>query len=384
MIKPLFYSIIFLSLLALAAACAPSLTPTPALTPPSSTASPSPPTAAKAPVLTAEEAAWQKIIDAAKKEGKVTIYSYNFVGDIGVAMERGFENRYGIQTDILTGRGAEFFERLKTEKRMGNLVGDLTEGSAVHIQNMKNEGLTVGIAADLPVLREKDVWLADILAMDPVDNHALACSFLTFTPYVNTKFVKAGEEPKQWKDLLLPRWKGQMVLTDPLTSGGPQQLFVTLMREKVIDEDYLKALYKQDLRFSSSIIDEGRLISTGERTLSIRGQDNIYSRFAAEGAPIKAVPMDDGTIISANTTTAFAKAPHPNAAKVFINWFLSAEGQDTYAKASVNSAIRKDVKNYLTPAVQITAKRPMVQTNADLQLATKLFTDRWLDKLWGR
>lgn len=44
----------------------------------------------------------------------------------------------------------------------------------------------------------------------------------------------------------------------------------------------------------------------------------------------------------------------------------------------------KDVKNYLTPAVQITAKRPMVQTNADLQLATKLFSDRWLDKLWGR
>jgi len=92
-----------------------------------------------AKTLTKEEASWNTVVEAAKKEGYLSVYSYNMVGDVGVAVSRAFKAKYGITADIITGRGAEFVERVKTEKRMGRLVADVNDGSSVHSEIMKNE-----------------------------------------------------------------------------------------------------------------------------------------------------------------------------------------------------------------------------------------------------
>ena len=335
------------------------------------------------PLPTSQDAAWQKIVEAAQKEGKLTIYSSNFTGDIGIALNRSFKEKYGIQLDIITGRGAEFIERLKTEKRMGALVGDLHDGNAANTKLMKEQGLTVGIAGELPVLREKDVWVADILRIDPQDKHLISFNFILYSPYVNTNIVKSGEEPKVWRDYLDPKWKGTMVAVNPTTSAGLFNQFVPLMREKVIDEDFLKALYKQDLRFSRTLEDEATLLSRGERSISISGNNISFSRYISEGAPIRAVEFSHGTVLSA-ILVAFDGAPHPNAAKVFINWLLSPEGQTIWGKGNSVASVRKDVSNFLPQAAQVTPKRFILSTAEDGDEVAKLFTERWLDKLWGR
>ena len=369
-------------LLVILAACAPGNAPTPA---------PAAPTPAKTTVPTSnlspptsQDAAWDKIVEAAKKEGQLTIYSYSFVGDIGIAMSRAFKDRYGITVDIVTGRGAEFLERVKTEKRIGGLVADMTEGSALHLKNMKKEGLTINVSNELPVFRDKDIWVANIFGIDPQDKHVIAFNFTLYTPFVNSNLVKSGDEPKVWKDFLDPKWKGKIIATDPLTSGGLYQLFVPLLREKVIDDDFLKALNKQDLRFSSALPDEGGILARGERHISLRGVDSVYARFVAEGAPIKAIAINDGTVLSVLTTAAYAGAPHPNAAKVFINWFLSPEGQTIFGKNATVASVRKDVPSFLPLPARITPVRPILLTNEDNDQATQFFRDRYLEKLWGR
>ncbi len=371
-----------LILLTILAACAPSSAPTPAPAPttPAQVTVP----ASNVPLPASQDPAWDKIVEAAKKEGKLTIYSYSFVGDIGIAMSRAFKDRYGISVDIVTGRGAEFLERVKTEKRIGGLVADMTEGSALHLKNMKNEGLTINVTGDLPVFREKDIWVADILGIDPKDKNVIAFNFTIYTPFVNSNLVKPGDEPKVWKDFLDPKWKGKIIATDPLTSGGLYQLFVPLMREKVIDDEFLKALKQQDLRFSSALPDEGGILARGERHISLRGVDSVYARFAAEGAPIRAIAINDGTVLSVLTTAAYAGAPHPNAAKVFINWFLSPEGQTVFGKNATVASVRKDVPNFLPIPARITPVRPILLTNEDNDQATQFFRDRYLEKLWGR
>ncbi len=371
-----------LILLTILAACAPSSAPSPAPAPTTSVQPASPLPSAKP--QTPEDAAWDKIVEAAKKEGNLTIYSYSFVGDIGIAMSRAFKDRYGISVDIVTGRGAEFLERVKTEKRIGSLVADMTEGSALHLKNMKNEGLTINVTDDLPAFREKDVWVANIFGIDPQAKHVIAFNFTLYTPFVNSNLVKPGEEPKVWKDFLDPKWKGKIIATDPLTSGGLYQLFVPLMREKVIDDNFLKALKQQDLRFSSALPDEGGILARGERHISLRGVDSVYARFAAEGAPIRAIAINDGTVLSVLTTAAYAGAPHPNAAKVFINWFLSPEGQTIFGKNATVASVRKDVSNFLPLQARITPVRPILLTNEDNDQATQYFRDRYLEKLWGR
>ena len=376
-----FYLIFLAALLTVIMGCSPNDAPT--QTPTTNTPVPLV-TPKTTPNLTTEETAWNKVVEAAKKEGKLTIYSFNLVGDVGIAVGRAFQDAYGISTDIITGRGAEFTERVKTEKRMGRLVADLTEGNATNLKGMKLEGLTISVASELPVLKEKDVWLADVLGMDPQDKHLIIFNFTVYSPYVNTSIIKPGEEPTVWKDLLDPKWKGKMVLTDYTTSAGPYQLFVPLLREKVIDEEFLKALYKQDLRFASALPDEAGLLSRGERPLSIRGSNNTYSRFITEGAPIKAVELKDGLVLSVITMAAFNGGPHPNAAKVFMNWFLSPGGQGAYSKAASTSTARKDVPTSLPKAAQISPQRPILLTNEYTDEATNLFRDRWLGKLWGR
>ena len=371
-----------ITILFIMSACAPNAIPTPSVTKPTTPAPATPPTS-NLSLPTSQDAAWNKIVEAAKKEGKLTTYSYNLVGDIGLAVSKTFKERYGLDLEIITGRGAEFIERLKTEKRMGKLVGDVSDGNPTFIRMMKKEELTTPTAKDLIVLRDKDVWVADIVS-DPKDGHLLTFTFSMVTTFVNTKLVKAGEEPKTWQELLSPKWKGNMILTDPSTSAGTYDTFVPLLREKIINADFLKALNGQDLRFSSALPDEAGVLSRGERSLSIRGAVTTYSSFVKQGAPIRAIALNDTAVLAPLLMASFEGSPHPNSARVFINWFLSAEGQTVYGKAAGISSIRKDVENFLPEGARVTLGRPIVLSAEDSDESAKLFRDRWLLKLWGR
>lgn len=379
------FFIFIMLLVTILIACAPKTAPTTAPSQPMSTQPAIVATPVPAP-KTSEDTAWAKVIEAAKKEGTVNMYSYNLVGDVGLAVANGFYERYGIKLEIITGRGAEFLERLKTEKRMGRVVADAADGSSLHLLNYKNEGFSISLPDKVPVFREQGVWLTNVFGLDPKDKHIAGLSLNFYSPWINTKkLATPADMPQVWRDLLKPQWKGNMILTDPTTSGGPQQFFVPLMREKVIDEDYLKALYKQDLLLSSSLLEEGRMLARGERAMSIRGSISTLAKFAAEGAPIKAIDMKDGVVeLISPTAVVISGGPHPNAALLFMNWFLSKEGHTAFTKAASAPPVRKDVTDPSPETARITPQKPIVQTMKDLDDALELFKSNWLNKLWGR
>ena len=375
--------VIALSVLVLSVACStpnvPSGPPVPA------TPAPASPSTSNLMPPTSQEASWNAVIEAAKKEGKVNLYSFNLVGDIGIAVGKAFKDKYGITVDIITGRGAEILERVKTEKRLGNLTADIHDGSSVFTTSMKTEGLTISVADQLPVFRETAVWRANVFGLDIKDKHIAALSVYYQSPWINTRLIAPKDAPQMWRDLLKPEWKGKMILTDPTTSGGPQQFFVPLIREKVVDEEYLKALYQQDLLFATSLQDEARVLARGERPISIRGTVATYSRFAVEGAPIRAIDIKDGVVqVLSPTLVIFGGGPHPNATKLYYNWFMSAEGQGVWTKSASITSIRSDVPDSAPEASWITPQRPVLQTMEDNDRAAQLFKDRWPNTLWGR
>ena len=338
--------------------------------------------AAKA--VSAEDVAWNKVVEAAKKEGKVTAYSYNWVGDIGMEVKKTFESRYGISLDIITGRGAEFIERLKTERRLNQRAGDFTEGSPGHITSMKADGLVISVTTELPALREKDVWWVDPAYLDPVDRVNLTLTQQVDSPTINTNLVKPGEEPQSWKDLLDPKWKGKMSLRDPKLSALIIAMFVGLLDKKIWDENYMKALHKQELKYIISTIDEARMLSQGEIYMSALGSGNGMTRFAAQGAPIRVVTMKEGEIVSGISMAVIANAPHPNAAKVLINWVLSQEGQSVVGKGLSALPVRKDVPDFRPLTVRTKMVNPIMVTQANLDEGSKRYQDRWYDKVVGR
>lgn len=363
----------------LAAACAPA--PAPSASP----APPAAPVSAAAPGPGAEDAAWAKVVMEAKKEGVVNVYSYSWVGNIGIEISQAFEKRYGIKFNLITGTLAEFLERIKTEKRMGRVVADFTEGSSLHISNMKLEGLLTSVADELPAMREKAIWDVHPLALDSDHKKNIVFRATTYTPYVNTRLVPAGKEPTSLKDLLNPEWKGKMTLTEPNLSAGAYQYFVPLLNKGIIDEEYIKALYRQDLRYPTALPEELRLLSAGESHIQIRGVDSVSPRFIQEGAPIKAIDIKEGTVISPSSIAAIEGGPHPNGTKVLVNWLIAPEGQTVAHKAAGSRGVRNDVPvDFRPPAARTKATNQILLTMEYNDQATKYFREKWYDKVTGR
>ena len=241
----------------LALSCTPATAPSPATTslppqaPPAEAAVPtsnlSPIRQAQGMSPTSQDPAWQKVLEAAKKEGKVTLYSFSMIGDAGIAISKAFENRYGIKVDIVTGRGAEFIERIRTEQRMNQVTADIMDGSSTHTFNLKAAGATVS-TLDIPVLKEKDIWRIDPLAAD-AEGHLLVQRSHNISAWVNTNLVKPGQEPKSLRDLAKPEWKGKILVSDPAVSTSAYIIFWPLVERGYLDMEFVRSLKNQDLKF---------------------------------------------------------------------------------------------------------------------------------------
>jgi len=356
---------------------------TPAPTSPATSNAAQPTTAPAAnqssPILQAD-AAWQKVVDAAKKEGKLTIYSFTLIGDVGIATANAFTNRYGINVDIVTGRGAEFIERIKTEQRIGQVMVDVMEGNPTHILNVKANGHTISIK-DVPVLKEKDAWRIDPLVNDS-GGHLIGHRILTFSPLINTKLVKPADEPKSYKDILKPYWKGKISTGDPALTSADYVTFVTMLNHKAIDLEFLRALGNQDLKFFPGTVDSARALSRGEYAMHLSNSDSASASFIKEGAPLKPIPMEEGSVVQASTVAVIKNAPHPNAALVFVNWMATKEGQEVYTKAVGITSVRKDVPNY--SPVPIEPKKVIAHTEEDANDVAKRFSEKFLVQLWKK
>lgn len=356
----------------LGSACAPA-----PVSPPSALPTSAPAPAALQPASTPrpEEAAWQKVVAEAKKEGRLTAYDFFLVGDVGLAVSRAFEARYGIQLEMIPGRGAEMLERMKTERRMGKMMADMVGGSSPNTINMKKEGLTAGVSGLLPVFREKDVWSVDPLALDP-EGHVMGFNFSNYHGYINTKLMKPEDAPRSLQDYLKPQWKGKIIARDPIISSAEYISFVPLLNRGIIDLAYVKALGEQNLRFHVSPVGSVEMLARGEAPLSLPLSDSTTGPTALTGAPIQAIPLAHGTLAYMSAIAAVKGAPHPNAALVYLNWRFSQEGQSVFGKAAGQASVRKDVTDFRSPAIRAPLKDVIVVTAKDMDDAAQMFQDK--------
>lgn len=368
-------SLVFLLATAILAACAPA--PSPAVSPtPSSApvAAPRPAPASATRALTQQEIAWAKTIEAAKKEGRVTFYTFSFVGDIGLALTKAFEDQFGIKVDMITGRGAEFIERLKTEQRTGNQTADITEGSPTHLTNMKLSGITVALP-DLPVLREKDTWKVHPNYLDP-DGHVLSYTPTYMWGWINTKLVKPGEEPKSHMELLEPRWQGKVLVNDPRVSVGAYTTWLQFVNKGLLPKDYIERLGKN----------KPLMVTGGGMGLDklVREEAPVYMAFpafqgtlmVAQGAPIRPFDTAEGVTAQTLAHAVIKNSPHPNAARLLANWLLEKQGQEAYAQAILGDPIRTDVPQSYPASLRLTPKKPVWSTVADIDAGAKAMREQ--------
>jgi iron(III) transport system substrate-binding protein len=290
------------------------------------------------------QAEWQRVTAAAKKEGKVVV-SVPPSAELRKALQENFEKHYGIELELVTGRGSAIVKKIADEHRAGMHYFDVhTGGSGSIIYGLAGIIDPVEAQFILPEVRDPKNWWGGHLYVDKT--HRYAYSFLAFVQeaiWYNTDLMKP-EEVRSYDDLLDPKWKGKIGYSDPRAGGAGQGNWTFLWKTR--GEDFLKKLVQQKPVIMREERPLAELLVKGSVAITIGLDIDNFGPFVKAGLPIKPLPqLKDGTypVTGSGTLAVIKNPPHPNATKLFINWLLSREGQETYQKALGEPTRRLDV-----------------------------------------
>ena len=306
---------------------------------------------------------WEKVIDAAKKEGKVTI-SLPASNEMKKQIEEQFKKRYGIEVETYTARGSSAVRRMADEFKAGVRYFDLhIGGSSSIVSGMLAEGILDPVEPwlVLPEVKDPKQWWGGHLWVDNAKRFVYSFqAYLSEVIWYNTDLVKPNEI-RSMDDFLNPKWKGRIGYLDPRTPGAGDSTWSFMWQVK--GEDYLKNLVAQDLYLGRDQRLLAESLAKGRVAVMIGLSYYSYLPFLKAGLPVKSLPKlkegNYGTGGSGNL--AIIKGPaHPNSTRVFVNWVLGREGQEVTSRTLGQATRRLDVDTrFLKESGTIAAKDVM-------------------------
>jgi iron(III) transport system substrate-binding protein len=286
------------------------------------------------------------MVAAAEKEGKVVWYASVDV-KVAEAVAKEFKAQYPkIEVEVERSGSERVLQRINQEYQSNIFNVDVVNSSdASHFLFWKQQKW---LAAHTPpdVKRFPDGY------KDPEGYYATWRASLSCMAY-NTNIVKEADAPKGYKDLLDPKWKGKLTKAHPGYSGTA--LTGTYAITKALGWGYLEQLAKQGVQQLQSTTATPKSIASGERAVMVDGNEyNVFIEMAAK-SPVKPIYAVEGTPFIASPTAIFAKAPHPNAARVVQNFIYTAKIQQLLVDVGGQRSLHPDVKEPAgrTPLAQI-------------------------------
>jgi ABC-type Fe3+ transport system substrate-binding protein len=308
-------------------------------------------------------AEWDKVVDAAKKEGKVTV-SIPASAEMRKQLEDQFKKRYGVEVEIFTSRGSAGVRRMADEFKAGVRHFDLhIGGSSSIISGMLNEGILDPIEPwlALPEVKDPKQWWGGHLWVDNAKRFIyMFQAYLSEIIWYNTDLVKPNEI-RSFDDFLNPKWKDKIGYLDPRTPGAGDSTWSFMWQVK--GEEYLKKLVAQDLYLGRDQRLLAESLAKGRVAVMVGLSYYSFLPFLKAGLPIKSLPtLKEGTYGTGGSgNLAIIKASaHPNSTKVFVNWLLGREGQEVVSRALGQATRRLDVDTrWLRESGTIAAKDHM-------------------------
>ena len=163
---------------------------------------------------------WQKVVEAAKKEGKLVIYTASIGSPFHKAVVKAFEQKYGIRVELLEARASEVRERVRVEQAAGRFLGDIHHNGSTTTWLMTRDGNFQPHGA-IPNIK-------NIVPPYEADDIRVPAEVISYGLLVNRNLVKPADEPKSWKDILDPRWTGKILSDDYRALGGGAVFFVVM------------------------------------------------------------------------------------------------------------------------------------------------------------
>ena len=303
---------------------------------------------------------WEKTVELAKKEGKVVV-SIPASTELRAAIERSFEKRYGIDVEPLVGRASAIVRKMVDESKAGVRYVDLhMGGSESLVTGMLPEGILEPIEPLmlLSEVRDPKQWWGGHIWVDNAKKFIYSTqAFQTENLWINTQMMKA-DQVRSFDDLLDEHLRDRIGMLDPRVGGSGSSTWSYLREIK--GEDYLKKLVGQKLSLSRDQRVLADILAKGKIALVIGLTYYSYAPFIKAGLPVAPLPAPKEGIYVAGGSghlVVLKNAPHPNAMKLFVNWFLSREGQEVYSRAMHQATRRLDVDVKWLREVGVTAAK---------------------------
>jgi iron(III) transport system substrate-binding protein len=294
----------------------------------------------------AEKASWQsdweKTIQAAKQEGQIFIYAA--LGPYHPQIFAEFQKDYPeIKATITHGNSSRISPRLLAERRAGKYLADVYMGGPTSLYSFYKNNLFDPLAPllVLPEIVDASLWWeGKHFYIEPERQYIFVNegSVSGFTITYNAQLAKPTEFKSYW-DLFRPKWKGKIVSLDARDPGFGASELRYLYYHPELGPEFIRRLFgEMEVVLSREHQQAIDWVALGKVTLCVFCRDGFASQAKSQGLPVdfidhnalKEMPRLRG---SAGAITFVNKAPHPNAAKVFINWFLSRRGQTVYQES---------------------------------------------------
>ena len=264
-----------------------------------------------------------KLIEAAKKDGKIVLYA-TMQSDIFEQLQKAFQKKTGITIDYWRASATKVMERVLSETRAGESFFDLVISTEDTTRIMLKEGSIAKYDSPMNKDFPKD-------AIDPqlgprARNHIVGIVY-------NKSMIKAADAPKSLEDIVKPHYRGKLVMADPTLHTTTAQWLVNLHKllGKERAEKFVGELAAMKPVLVESFGPAAERVTSGEIPIGITYVYYVYLN-GLKGAPLDYVRT--GSFLGdASYLSLYHKAPHPNAAKAFIDFFLDEESMNLMAKA---------------------------------------------------
>ena len=309
------------------------------------------------------------LITGAKQEKEVVWYTTTSAGD-NQAIVAGFTKKYPfLKVQVLRSTGEKLRQRVLTETAANQYFSDVLSVSSMEMGLLKSKNLLQPYdppeATSYPATaKDKEKYFTAIYARN-------------FVMGYNTAMVAEKDRPKDWPDLLDPKWKGKFGIDEE-----EFEWYGTLIdywgREKA--GKFVKALAAQQptLRRGHSLL--AQLLAAGEFPIALVFPFEI-EQLKRRGAPVEWSNASDPIVTSINVVALSTKTPRPNTAKLLINYILSEEGQ-TIIKNVSRVPIRPGVKPNVAKLDQSTLKIHYVPADMFRKIAD--YEKEFRDLFWKK
>ncbi|GAC1337971.1 MAG: hypothetical protein NVSMB20_14160 [Bradyrhizobium sp.] len=287
-----------------------------------------------APAITPHE---KELYDAAKKEGgELTWYTAQSDDITAQTLGRSFESLYpGLKVNVLRTTAQVAYQRVTQELNASAVQCDVFSSTDIgHYVELKAKG------AFEKYVPENSSKVLDIYkGFDPDGYYFVTSAGLIGIGY-NTAKVKEADAPKNWTDLLDPRWNNNIALGHPGFSGYVGTWALTLRNQ--YGWDFFEKLAKNNPRVGRSINDTVTMLNAGESAIAGSGPAGTLLDSLQKGNPLALIYPTDGTVLIIAPSAIMKGAKHPNASRLFMEFLLSEKASQIWVE-HFNESIRPEV-----------------------------------------